>query len=121
MKALRRMIFVFVASLVAAKLVDLFLSSDFGKRALRSAGHESLLTEKGTEAAKRYSKTATGLLVGTALALRSYGRDKNRRGSSTATTAENAAELVMAAGALAKIVSDFLHEEEEIRSSRGVA
>lgn len=118
MRALRRIAIVFASSLIIAKLVDVFLISDFGKRIIRRSGFESLLTEEGTETARRYSKMAAGLLVGTFLTLRARRHGKQVVETGLVKTAENAAEVVMAAGALAKIVSDFLREEEEIRKVR---
>lgn len=118
MKTLKRMAIIFIASLVVARLVDVFLRSDVGKRTAKSVGLDSLLTAEGAEAAKRYSKTATGLLVGTALALRARRPEKEgRHDSNLVHTAENLAELVLAAGTLAKIVADFLREEQEMRQA----
>lgn len=113
------MAIILASSFIVAKLVDVFLSSDAGKQALRGVGFESLLTQEGAETAKRYSKAAAGLLVGTALTLRAAHQDQHEgEEGGLIRNAENAAEVAMAAGALAKIVSDFLREEQGIRRAK---
>jgi hypothetical protein len=81
-------------------------------------GLDSLLTPEGVEAAKRYSKAATGLLLGTVLTIRAQRSDEaGQRHGGFVRVAENAGEMAIAIGTLAKIVADFLREERDMHQT----
>lgn len=127
MRGPARLLLILALPLVIAKVLEVFLSSGAGRRLTVNRGMAELTTEEGVSMAKKYGAAAAGALgvAATALANRSEvipdGVIEDQR-VSTAAVVQDTAELLLATGALAKVVGDFLRDRERlrIRSLRGV-
>ena len=123
MKGPARLLVVLVLPLIIGKVLELFLSSGAGKSVARKAGVGELTTEEGIEMAKKYAAAAGGAvsLATTALTkpvAQATSPVPNPRNMSYAAIAQDTAELLLATGALVKVVGDFLKDREQLKVKR---
>jgi hypothetical protein len=115
-----RLLFVMVLPLVIAKVLEMFLSSSPGQKAAAKVGMGELSTEEGIEMAKKYA-AAAGAAVSTAAtaltqpAQRASTPLPNPRNMAYSAVAADTAELLLATGALVKVVGDFIKDREQLK------
>jgi hypothetical protein len=115
-----RLLIVMVLPLVIGKVLELFLSSSPGKSVARKAGVAELTTDEGIEMAKRYAAAAGGAVSMAATALtkpvtQASPALPNPRNMAYSAVAQDTAELLLATGALVKVVGDFLKDREQLK------
>lgn len=120
MKGPARLLVILVLPIVLGKVLELFLSSGPGKKVAANVGVGDLTTEEGIEMAKKYAAAgaAAASTAATALAGKAQmatGAVPNPKALATSAVAQDTAELLLATGALVKVVGDFLKDREELR------
>ena len=120
MKGPARLLVVLVLPLIIGKVLELFLSSSPGKSVARKAGVAELTTEEGIEMAKKYAAAAGGAVSMAATALTrpvspATNPLPNPRNMAYSAVAQDTAELLLATGALVKVVGDFLKDREQLK------
>jgi hypothetical protein len=115
-----RLLVVLVLPMVIAKVLEIFLSSGAGKSAARKAGMGELTTDEGVEMAKKYAAAAGGAVSLAATALtkpvsQATNPLPNPRNMAYSAVAQDTAELLLATGALVKVVGDFLKDREQLK------
>ena len=120
MKGPARLLVVMVLPLIIGKLLELFLSSSPGKSVARKAGVAELTTEEGIDMAKKYAAAAGGAVSMAATALTKPVTQAspplpNPRNMAYSAVAQDTAELLLATGALVKVVGDFLKDREQLK------
>jgi hypothetical protein len=107
--------------IVIAKFLDLFLSSRPGKALAEKTGQAVLSTDEGIELAKKYA-AAGAAAVGTAAAALAGNVSPplaalpNPRTMSMAAVLEDTAELLLATGAVVKVVGAFMRDKEKLKA-----
>lgn len=105
-----------VLSLIVGEVIKKLLTSRPGRSVLGRAGHSELATLEGaTEASK---KVKQGIEFARSLAREEQplvSREQPPVGPRWARIARDAAEMLLVAGGLLKAVSDFVHEDEQLR------
>ncbi|MBI4321975.1 MAG: hypothetical protein HY675_26075 [Chloroflexi bacterium] len=123
MKGLIRMAVIFAVSLAVAKFVAAFLNSRAGKKLARSTGAEALLTIEGMDLAKKYSREAASLILGTWIGRKEKRKEARPDARVEAVVwpdrLEDAAEMLSATGNLARIVAEFWHDRLELENLPG--
>jgi hypothetical protein len=115
-----RLLVVLVLPLVIGKLLELFLSSGPGRSVAEKAGIGELTTGEGIDLAKKYASAAGAAVATAATALTSSVPQPlypltSAKTASYAAVAQDTAELLIATGALVKVVGDFLKDRERLR------
>jgi hypothetical protein len=112
-----RLLVVLVLPLIIGKVLELFLSSSPGKAVARKAGVAELTTEEGVEMAKKYAAAAGGAvsMAATALTKPASSPLPNPRNMAYSAVAQDTAELLLATGALVKVIGDFLKDREQLK------
>lgn len=121
MKGVYRWLLIFAVSLMAAKLIETFLTSRPGRRLMEQTGSAVLLSDEGLDIVRRYSKEATEVVLDTVLNRRSHRESvphNRRRDADWANSFEDVAYLVLGIGSLMRVAVDFLRERQELRSKR---
>jgi hypothetical protein len=111
-----RAVLVLFGGAIVAKLVEMFLTSDRGQRFAQDAGLSDLTTYRGVELAQRYSRAIVGVIVGALVAVQETleARAETARRSDWPERVQMYAQLLLAAGSMAKTVSDFLDERRQL-------
>lgn len=115
-----RVLVVLVLPLIIGKLLEVFLSSGAGRAAAQKVGVPELSTAEGVEVAKKYAAAGAAAFntAATALArpvVQAPHAVPNPKAFSYAAVAQDTAELLLATGALVKVVGDFLKDREKLR------
>jgi hypothetical protein len=115
-----RLLVIFVLPLVLGKALAMFLGSGAGRKLAARVGAAELATEEGIEMASRYASAGAGAISGAVSALTNKaelaaGAVPNPKALMTAAVARDTAELLLATGALVKVIGDFLKDREELR------
>jgi hypothetical protein len=105
--------------MVIAKFLDLFLSSRPGKALAERAGQAVLSTDEGIELAKKYAAAGATAVGAATAALRGSASAPlpalpNPRTMSMAAVLEDTAELLLATGAVVKVVGAFMRDKEKL-------
>jgi hypothetical protein len=116
-KGIPRGIVFFALSLVAGEVVRRLLTSRLGASAAERLGRPELATYEGASAASKEVKSAVGFV-------RTLTESKpvaplaltGPRSAGWVGVARDASEMLLAAGALLKTVSDFASEDAKLRS-----
>src|SRR5512133_2119659 len=97
----------FVMPLAIGRLVEFVMGTPIGKNLAESVHNPSLASDEGKRVVRKYSSAAAAVAVGAMFTLgrRPQGIASLRR--DRAETVGFAAELLLSAGALAKIASDY--------------
>ncbi len=108
-------VLVLFGGLVAAKLVELFLTSEQGERLTKRVGLADLTTYRGVEMAQKYTRTIVGIVAGAAVAILeiSAARTDERR-AGWPERVQAWAQVLLALGSVARTVSDFLGERRRL-------
>jgi hypothetical protein len=115
-----RLVAIVVLPLILGKVLQLFLGSPPGRKLVESAGMGELGTEEGVDMATKYASAGAAAVSAAVTALGNKtqlaaGAVPNPKTLMTAAVAQDTAELLLATGALVKVVGDFLKEREELR------
>jgi hypothetical protein len=115
-----RLLVVLVLPLIIGKVLELFLSTGPGKSVARRAGVADLTPDEGIEMAKKYAAAAGGAVSAAATALtapvvHASSPLPNPRNMALSAIAQDTAELLLATGALVKVVGDFLKDREQLK------
>ena len=121
MRGPARVLMVLALPIVIAKFLDLFLSSRPGKALAEKSGQAVLSTDEGIELAKKYAAAGVAA-VGTAAAALAGNVSPplpalpNPRTMSMAAVLEDTAELLLATGAVVKVVGAFMRDKEKLKA-----
>lgn len=115
-----RLLVILVLPMVLGKVLQLFLGSGVGKKVAANVGIGDLTTEDGIDMATKYAAAGAAAASSAATALvgkaqLATGAVPSPRSLATAAVARDTAELLLATGALVKVVGDFLKDREELR------
>lgn len=115
-----RLLVVLVLPLILGKVLQIFLGSGPGKKLTKNVGLGDLSTEEGIDMATKYASAGSAALSAAVTAIGNKtqlatGAVPNPKSLATAAVAQDTAELLLATGALVKVVGDFLKEREELR------
>ncbi|MBI2952910.1 MAG: hypothetical protein HYY30_01245 [Chloroflexi bacterium] len=113
MKSALRWMAIFGASLVAAKLIEIFLTSQPGKKLLERTGSTALLSDEGMGLVRKYAKDATGVVLGTLVNHRVHGNSELVR-AGWVDVIDNAAEIMSTTGSLLRMATEFWDERQEL-------
>jgi len=115
-KFLFRAVLVLFGGAIAAKLVEMFLTSDRGQRFAQDVGFSDLTTYRGVELAMKYARAIAGVIASAIVAVEEtiQARSESRRGAGWPERVQVYAQFLLAAGSMAKTVSDFLEERREL-------
>jgi hypothetical protein len=107
--------------IVLAKFLELFLSSRPGKALTERTGQAVLSTDEGIELAKKYAAAGAAALGTASTALAGNISPPlqalpNPRTMSMAAVIEDTAELLLATGAVVKVVGAFMRDKEKLRA-----
>jgi hypothetical protein len=111
----------FVLPLALGRAVEFLLSTSVGNRIAESVNNPTLATLEGRQVVRKYSTAAAAVAVGASFALArrpdgAVGRRRDRE-----ETVGLVAETLLSAGALAKVVADFLRDQREVKRRQGIA
>jgi hypothetical protein len=116
MKNILRGILFFVASFLIGELVRRLLTSGLGRSATSKVGHPELATMEGASAASKEVKRAVGFVKNiTSPSPPPPPEPVARSGPAWVGIARDSAEMLLAAGAVLKTLSDFITEDEKLR------
>lgn len=120
MRGPARLLVVLVLPLVLGKFLQVFLGSDAGRKVTAKVGMGELSSEEGIDMAVKYASAGAAAVSTAVTALGNKaqvanGAVPNPRSLATAAIAQDTAELLLATGALVKVVGDFLKDREELR------
>lgn len=119
MKNILRAVGFLALSLVVGELVKRVLTSRAGESAMTRLGRPELATVAGAHAASKEAKRAVGL-VRRITAPKSAEPEEPVVPAGTprwALVARDAAEMLLAAGTVLRTASDFVHEDQKIKTS----
>lgn len=111
-----RAVLILFGGVIAAKLVELFLTSDRGQRLAQEAGLSDLTTYRGVELAQKYARAIVAVIVGALVAIQEAveARVPGERRAGWPERVQVYAQFLLAAGSVAKTVSDFLEERRQL-------
>ena len=109
-------VLVLFGGMIAAKLVELFLTSEQGERLTKRAGLTDLTTYRGVEMAQKYTRTIVGIVAGAAVAILeiAVARSDAERRPGWPERVQAYAQILLALGSVARAVSDFLGERRRL-------
>jgi hypothetical protein len=115
-----RLLVILVLPLIIGKVLEVFLSSGPGRKVAEKAGVAELSTAEGVEVAKKYAAAGSAAIGTAATALAGRVQQTphavpNPKNLSYAAVAADTAELLLATGALVKVVGDFIRDREELK------
>jgi hypothetical protein len=115
-----RLLAIVVLPLILGKVLQVFLGTGAGRKLVESAGMGELGTEEGIDMATKYASAGAGAVSAALTAIGNKtqlatGAVPNANALMTAAVAQDTAELLLATGALVKVVGDFLKDREELR------
>jgi len=111
-----RVVIVIFGGMIASRLVEMYLMSERGRRSVTSMGMGDLTTHQGVELAQRYAR-AVASTVGTALVAVEESMTAsyyNPRKAGWPERVMTGAQLFLAVGGLAQIISDFIEERRQL-------
>ncbi|MHB1006704.1 MAG: hypothetical protein ACYC3S_13835 [Chloroflexota bacterium] len=105
----------FVLPLAIGRLVEFVMGTPVGKNLAESVNNPSLASDEGKRVVRKYSSAAAAVAVGAVFTLgrRPQGTPGLRR--DRAETIGLAAELLLSAGALAKVASDYIQDQRAVQ------
>ncbi|MGH2460211.1 MAG: hypothetical protein ACRDIY_15250 [Chloroflexota bacterium] len=116
MKNFARGIGFLVLSLVIGEIIKKLLTSRLGRTVLGRAGHPELATLEGANEASKKVKQGVDLARSlTREEQPAAPRERASVGPRWARIARDASEMLLATGGLLRAVSDFVHEDEQLR------
>lgn len=117
MRGPARLLLALALPLVLGKFLELFLNSKPGKRLAEKAGQAVLATDEGLDLTKKYAAAGAAAL-GTAVTVLGGNVSPlpNPRIMSMAAVIEDTAELLLASGAVIKVVGAFMRDREKLRA-----
>ena len=121
MRGPARLLLILVLPLITAKFLDAFLTSKPGKKVADKIGMPELSTDEGIDMAQKYAAAGSAALSAAATALTAKvgypvtPMGPNPKTLSWAAIASDTAELLIATGAMVKVVGDFMKDREELR------
>ena len=119
MRGPARFLIVLALPFAVAKFLELFLSSKPGKALAERTGQAVLSTDEGIELAKKYA-AAAATAVGTAAAALGGNVNPplipNPKTMSMAAVLEDTADLLLATGAVVKVIGGFVRDKEKLRA-----
>ncbi len=116
LKLLFRAVLVLFGGAIAAKLIELFLTSDRGQRWAQGVGFSDLTTYRGVELAMKYARAIVGVLASALVGVQEAmeARTESVRRPGWPERVQMYAQFLLAAGSMAKTVSDFLEERRRV-------
>ena len=113
---LLRSILLLFGGVVAARIVEMALTSSRGQRIAREAGLSELTTYRGVEMAQKYARAIVNVVVGAAVAVLEYldSRSAERRSLGWPERVQISAQVMLAVGSIAKTASEFLEERKRL-------
>jgi hypothetical protein len=116
-----RFLIVLALPFVVAKFLELFLSSKPGKALAEKAGQAVLSTDEGIELAKKYAAAGAAAVGAASVALGGNANPPlqalpNPKTMSMAAVIEDTAELLLATGAVVKVIGAFTRDKEKLRA-----
>lgn len=120
MKGPARLAVILLLPIVIAKVLDIFLNSGAGRKLASKSGYAELTTDEGVEMAKKYTAAGAAALGTAVTALGNRAQlvpnaPPNLKRLSMAAVIQDTAELLLATGAVVKVVGDFMRDREELR------
>ena len=111
-----RAVLVIFGGMIAARLVEMYLTSERGKRSAIQMGFADLTTHQGVEMAQKYARTVASILGGAIVAVQesataSYSNPRKAGWPEKITTL---AQVFLAVGTVAKAVSEFVEERRQL-------
>ena len=121
MRGPARILMVLALPLVLGKFLELFLSSKPGKALAAKTGQAVLATDEGVDLAKKYAMASAAAIGTAATALAGNVNPPlqalpNPKTMSMAAVIEDTAELLLATGAVIKVVGSFIRDKEKLRA-----
>jgi hypothetical protein len=106
---------------IVAKFLELFLSTRPGKALAERTGQAVLSTDEGIDLAKKYAAAGAAAVGAAVTALAGNVSPPlqalpNPRTMSMAAVLEDTAELLLATGAVVKVVGAFMRDKEKLRA-----
>lgn len=115
MSDMSRSLAAFVLPLALGRTIEFILGTSVGKNLADSLGNPTLASVEGRKVVRKYSTAAAAVALGASFTfsrqqdgLRPARRDR-------AQTFGDVAELLLSAGALAKVASDYMRDQREVR------
>jgi ABC-type branched-subunit amino acid transport system permease subunit len=121
MRGPARLLLILAVPLALGKFLEVFLSSKPGKALAARTGQAVLATDEGIDLAKKYAQ-ASAVAVGTAMTALAGNVNPplqalpNPKTMSMAAVIEDTAELLLATGAVIKVVGSFIRDKEKLRA-----
>jgi hypothetical protein len=118
-----RIVLVVFGGMIASRLVEMYLTSERGRRSVASMGLADLTTHQGVELAQRYARAVASALGGAVVAIQESATASfdNPRKAGWPENVMAVAQFFLAFAALAKIVSDFIEERRRLIDEGNVA
>jgi hypothetical protein len=115
-RTILRIALVVFGGMIASRLVEMYLTSERGRRAVASMGFADLTTHQGVELAQRYARTVASLLGGALVSVQesSTAGNDNPRKAGWPERITTYAQIILTAGTLAKTISDFIEERRRL-------
>lgn len=115
-RVLFRAVLALLGGIIAAKLIETFLTSERGQRLAARAGLSDLTTHRGVELAQKYARAMVGSVAAAVSGIQegSQTGPLSGRQPSWPDRVQTIAHYLLAVGALAKTVSDFLEERRQM-------
>ncbi len=105
-----RAILAFLLPLLLGKAFEKYLATDSGAKLAVKLGEPALASEEGRSMVRKYAAAAATAAVGVVYSLQQ--REARYPGRNKSEAIGSFAELLLAGGALAKVVSDYLAEKQ---------
>lgn len=111
-----RIALIIFGGMIASRLVEMFLSSERGRRAATSAGLGDLTTHQGVELSQRYARSIASTLGGVVVGFmeNSAAAAENPRRAGWPERIMTGAQIALATATLARTVSDFIEERRRL-------
>ena len=121
MRGPARLLLVLALPVVLGKFLEMFLSSKPGKALASKTGQAVLATDEGVDLAKKYAMASAAALGTAATAFAGNVNPPlqslpNPKTMSMAAVIEDTAELLLATGAVVKVVGSFIRDKEKLRA-----
>ena len=113
MPGIIRLLLVAVASIGSGWLFETLVSSSLGQRLVASVGFSDLTTVAGLKSARTYLSASAGLAVNALIRGNTQEEDNNTAPDTPIGSLAELAEMMLAAGALLKLISDFVSDRRQ--------
>lgn len=104
----------FALPLVVGRMMDFALGTRWGRDLVASRGNASLATPEGRRLVRKYSGAAAAAAGALAFTLGRFSGERKGPRPDNAQTVAYVAELLLAAGALLKVASDYLKDRKKM-------